>query len=64
MHHKIQSVDKVKERLKDKVMLSQHSVHYIKIPNKNYGKFLKEFNRIRSGSLSEDEELSKIKILS
>ena len=63
MHHKIQAVDKVKEKLKDKVMLNQHTVHYIKITNKNYGKFLKEFNRIRSGSLSEEEEIKKLTIL-
>ena len=63
LHHKIQKVDKVKERKKDNVMLAQHTYHYIKICNKNYGKFLKEFNRIRSGSLSEEEEANKIKIL-
>jgi hypothetical protein len=60
MHHKIQAVDKVKERLKDKVMENQHKVHYIKIPNKSYSRFLKEFSRIRSGSITEDEENEKI----
>ena len=62
MHHKIQEVDKVKEREKDKVMETQHSVHYIKIPNKNYSRFLKEFTRIRSGSISDSEEKEKIVI--
>ena len=62
MHHKIQAVDKVKERLKDKVMEKQHKVHYIKIPNKSYSRFLKEFARIRSGSITEDEENKKIVI--
>lgn len=38
-HHKIQDVDKVKERLKDEVMKSQTNVDYIKIVNKNYDEF-------------------------
>lgn len=36
MHHKIQNVDKKKEKLKDEVMLSQNTFNYIKIINKNY----------------------------
>lgn len=36
MHHKIQDVDKEKERLKDEVMKSQKVHHYIKLTNKNY----------------------------
>jgi ribosomal protein S18 acetylase RimI-like enzyme len=36
MHHKIQDVDKVKEKLKDQVMLSQTAFSYIKLLNKNY----------------------------
>ena len=35
-HPKIQAVDKVKERLKDKVMMSQKTFSYIKITDKNY----------------------------
>jgi len=35
-HHKIQGVDKVKEKLKDDVMMSQKEFSYIKIVNKNY----------------------------
>lgn len=41
MHHKIQAVDKVKEKLKDDVMLSNKSFNYIKITNKNYMQFFK-----------------------
>ena len=47
-HHKIQDVDKEKERLKDEVMCSQKAVHYIKITNKNYEnlfRFLKEIKK-------------------
>jgi ribosomal protein S18 acetylase RimI-like enzyme/calcineurin-like phosphoesterase family protein len=39
MHHKIQNVDKVKERLKDDVMKTQKDIDYIKIMNKNYDGF-------------------------
>ena len=35
-HHKIQDVDKVKEKAKDEVLTSQKSFHYIKIYDKNY----------------------------
>lgn len=35
-HNKIQAVDKVKEKLKDEVMMSQKTFNYIKITNKNY----------------------------
>lgn len=38
-HHKIQGVDKVKEKLKDAVMTSQKSFSYIKLVNKNYDPF-------------------------
>jgi len=47
-HHKIQDVDKEKERLKDEVMCSQKAVHYVKITNKNYEnlfRFLKEIKQ-------------------
>lgn len=38
-HHKIQAVDKVKEKLKDDVMTSQKEFSYIKLVNKNYDAF-------------------------
>ena len=38
-HHKIQDVDKVKEKLKDSVMTSQKQFSYIKITDKNYDSF-------------------------
>lgn len=39
MHHKIQDVDKVKEKLKDEALTSQMDFHYIKIVNKDYEHF-------------------------
>lgn len=39
-HGKIQEVDKIKEKAKDKVMLSQKEFNYIKITDKNYKPFL------------------------
>lgn len=47
-HHKIQDVDKEKERLKDEVLCSQKAFHYVKITNKNYEnlfRFLKEIKQ-------------------
>lgn len=41
MHHKIQAVDKVKEKLKDEVLTSQTALSYIKILDKGYLNFLK-----------------------
>lgn len=41
MHHKIQAVDKVKEKLKDEVMSKNPSVNYFKILDKDYTEFFK-----------------------
>ena len=46
-HHKIQEVDKEKERLKDEVMKSQKHFHYIKITNKNYENFFRFLSEIK-----------------
>ena len=40
-HHKIQEVDKVKEALKDQVMVKNPSVLYFKVVNKDYRDFYK-----------------------
>lgn len=40
-HHKIQRVDKVKEKKKDEVLESQKEYNYIKIVNKEYAGFIK-----------------------
>lgn len=41
MHHKIQKVDKVKEKLKDEVMNKNPSINYFKILDKDYTDFFK-----------------------
>lgn len=46
-HHKIVEVDKVKERLKDDVMETQHKFNYIKIVNKVYNQFFDIINKIK-----------------
>lgn len=40
-HHKIQAVDKVKEKLKDEVMSKNPSINYFKILDKDYTDFFK-----------------------
>ena len=40
MHHKHQAVDKVKEKLKDEVLMSQKDFSYIKVVNKKYDNFI------------------------
>ena len=41
MHHKIQKVDKAKEKLKDEVMEKNPSINYFKILDKDYTEFFK-----------------------
>ena len=48
-HHKIQAVDKEKERLKDEVMVSQKMFHYVKITNKNYSNFFDFLKEVKDG---------------
>ena len=62
MHHKIQSVDKVKEKYKDDALLKQRDNNYIKVVNKKYGDFLALINKLRSDDLSPEERRNKIKI--
>lgn len=45
-HPKIQAVDKVKEKLKDDVMLKNH-FNYIKITNQNHEKFFEYLNKVK-----------------
>jgi hypothetical protein len=63
MHHKIQAIDKVKEMAKDNVMLRQTKCNYIKIVNKQHGKFAALYKKLSSEDLTNDEALDKIKIL-
>ena len=64
-HHKIQDVDKVKERLKDQVLLSQTSVSYIKITNKSYDTFMKYLMELKNqyNKLDKKEKFTPIFIL-
>lgn len=64
-HHKIQDVDKVKERLKDQVLLSQTSVSYIKITNKSYDTFMKYLMELKDqyNKLDKKEKFTPIFIL-
>ena len=63
MHHKIQDVDKVKEKLKDRVMLRQHTNHYIKITDKNHDMFITLYNKLVTENMTEKEKRDKIKII-
>ena len=55
-HHKIQEVDKVKEALKDQVMVKNPSVLYFKVVNKDYRDFYKF---ILDCKFAIDEEVKK-----
>ena len=59
MHHKIQDVDKEKEKLKDEVMSTQKIFHYIKITNKNYYNLFDFFDKMKEG-LEKYEDYDKI----
>lgn len=57
MHHKIQAVDKVKEKLKDEVMLSNgNNFDYIKIINKKNDIFLEYLNLNKKRMNSVDKK--------
>jgi hypothetical protein len=62
-HHKIQEVDKVKERLKDQVMMSQKEFNYIKIVNKNYDPFFEFLFRLKKEFNEHGESYKRIFIL-
>lgn len=56
-HHKIQEVDKVKERLKDTVMKSnKNTFNYIKIENMNHMKFLFLLSTMKTKFQNGEEE--------
>ena len=59
MHHKIQDVDKEKEKLKDKVMHTQKINHYVKLTNKNYYNLF-EFFRISKEYVEKYSDYEKI----
>lgn len=49
-HHKIQAVDKVKEKLKDEMMASIPNISYLKLSDKDYTSFFKLLLDIREKS--------------
>ena len=61
-HHKIQAVDKEKERLKDEVMMSQKMFHYVKITNKNYSNFFDFLKEAKDGfeKYGDDKKIPRI----
>jgi hypothetical protein len=48
-HHKIQDVDKEKERLKDEVLCSQKIFNYVKLTNKNFENFFRFMKKYKQG---------------
>lgn len=62
-HHKIQAVDKVKEKLKDDVLTSQKQFHYIKITNKNYDGFFDFLMRLKQQFQDKGDQAPRIFIL-
>lgn len=61
-HHKIQAVDKEKERLKDEVMKSQKLFHYVKLTNKNYTNFFDFLKEVKDGfeKYGDDKKIPRI----
>lgn len=57
-HHKIQDIDKVKERLKDEVMKSIPTISYIKLNDKNYTEFFDFLITVREKSEKERPKVS------
>lgn len=50
MHHKIQSVDRAKERNKDRVLMSQKVFSYIKVFDKKYESFFDLLMKMKEGT--------------
>lgn len=48
-HHKIQEVDKVKEKIKDEMMMKQKDVSYIKVTDKDYSILLNFLIQLKYG---------------
>ena len=62
MHHKIQDVDKVKEKLKDEVMMKNH-YDYIKIVNKDNKKFFEYLDKVKNKFFDETKKTEQIVML-
>lgn len=55
-HQKIQSVDKVKEKLKDQVMISNNAFNYIKIINKDNQRIIKYLEKAKENFIEGKED--------
>lgn len=61
MHHKIQAVDVVKEKLKDQVMAgNKNTFDYLKIVDKNYMSLLDYLQKAKDRALEPEEDRKKI----
>lgn len=57
MHPKIQAVDKVKEQLKDKVMMTNKAFNYLKITNKNHRLFFDYLEKAKQRVMDDSDKL-------
>lgn len=55
MHHKIQAVDKVKEKLKEEAIRKQGKYNYVKIENKQYGILIETLKMLKNKELVGNE---------
>ena len=63
MHHKIQSVDKVKEVLKDQAVIDSKNFNYIKVVNKEYKEFDKTLEYFRNRDVQDNPETKFIIVI-
>lgn len=62
LHHKIQDVDKVKEKCKDEVMTKNH-FNYVKIVNKDYKPFFKMLEKLKENFFDSTKKDQSVTIL-
>jgi hypothetical protein len=62
-HHKIQGVDKVKEKLKDGVLTSQKEFSYVKVVNKNYDSFFEVLMKMKEEFQEHGEKAEAVHVL-
>lgn len=56
-HHKIQDVDKVKEKIKDDMMNSQKNYNYVKITNNEFNQFLDFLIKLKNNKVDDKKEV-------
>lgn len=55
MHHKIQAIDKAKEKLKEEAVRKAGKTNYIKVTNKNYEPLLDFFAMVKRGFIEDSD---------